>query len=113
MATSAQLESASKRTQAVLKRLKDGADFKRTAIAASSGPKALEGGVWKYMNINEMPTLFSEVVKDAKKGDILGPVKSGSGFHIIKGYRHSWYANERTKRSSFTSYFVKTVSNPF
>lgn len=83
-ASSTQLEAATKRTQAVLKRLKDGADFKRTAIAASSGPKALEGGVWDYMNINAMPTLFAEVVKGAKKGDILGPVKSGSGFHIIK-----------------------------
>ncbi|WP_133405835.1 peptidylprolyl isomerase SurA [Parashewanella tropica] len=82
--TSQQLDAASKRAQAVLKRLKDGANFKSTAIAASSGPKALEGGIWDYMNINAMPTLFSEVVSGAKKGDILGPIKSGSGFHIIK-----------------------------
>ncbi|MBM7071482.1 peptidylprolyl isomerase SurA [Shewanella sp. 202IG2-18] len=82
--TSEQLEAASKRAQAVLKRLKDGADFKRTAIASSSGPKALEGGVWDYMNVNEMPTLFAEVMNGASKGDILGPIKSGSGLHIIK-----------------------------
>ncbi|QDF66183.1 peptidylprolyl isomerase SurA [Shewanella sp. SNU WT4] len=82
--TSVQLEAAQTRAEAVLKRLKDGADFKQTAIAASSGPKALEGGIWDYMNINEMPTLFAEVVTDAKKGDIIGPIKSGSGFHIIK-----------------------------
>ncbi|RLV58432.1 peptidylprolyl isomerase SurA [Parashewanella curva] len=82
--TSQQLDAASKRAQTVLKRLKDGADFKSTAIAASSGPKALEGGIWDYMNINAMPTLFAEVVNGAKKGDILGPIKSGSGFHIIK-----------------------------
>jgi peptidyl-prolyl cis-trans isomerase SurA len=36
------------------------------------------------MNINEMPTLFAEVINGAKKGDIIGPIKSGSGFHIIK-----------------------------
>lgn len=82
--TSEQLKEASNRAAIVLKRLKEGADFKRTAIASSSGPKALEGGIWDYMNINEMPTLFAEVVKDAKKGDIIGPIKSPSGFHIIK-----------------------------
>lgn len=82
--TSEQLENSTRRAEAVLKRLNDGADFKSTAIASSSGPKALEGGVWDYMNINEMPTLFAEVVSDAKKGDIIGPIKSGSGFHIIK-----------------------------
>ncbi|PBQ29535.1 peptidylprolyl isomerase SurA [Shewanella algae] len=82
--TSEQLEGASKRANAVLERLKSGADFRETAIASSAGPKALEGGIWDYMNINEMPTLFAEVITDAKKGDIIGPIKSGAGFHIIK-----------------------------
>jgi peptidyl-prolyl cis-trans isomerase SurA len=82
--SSDQLESASKRANIVLERLQEGGDFRSLAIASSSGPKALEGGVWDFMNINEMPTLFAEVVSGAKKGDILGPIKSGSGFHIIK-----------------------------
>ncbi|AAN56623.1 peptidylprolyl isomerase SurA [Shewanella oneidensis MR-1] len=82
--TSEQLEASSKRANAVLERLKSGEDFRRTAIASSSGPKALEGGIWDYMNINEMPTLFAEVINGAKKGDIIGPIKTGAGFHIIK-----------------------------
>ncbi|WP_394493971.1 peptidylprolyl isomerase SurA [Shewanella sp. ENK2] len=82
--TSEQLEASSKRANIVLKRLNDGEDFRRTAIASSSGPKALEGGIWDYMSINEMPTLFAEVVTDAKTGDVIGPIKSASGFHIIK-----------------------------
>ncbi|MCE9788171.1 peptidylprolyl isomerase SurA [Shewanella chilikensis] len=82
--SSEQLEAASKRANAVLERLKSGANFRETAIASSAGPKALEGGIWDYMNINEMPTLFAEVITDAKKGDIIGPIKSGAGFHIIK-----------------------------
>ncbi|MCL1040393.1 peptidylprolyl isomerase SurA [Shewanella marisflavi] len=81
---SEQLESASNRANAVLKRLQDNADFKQTAIASSSGPKALEGGIWDYMNVNEMPTLFAELLVGAKTGDIIGPVRSGAGFHIIK-----------------------------
>ncbi|MGP1832528.1 peptidylprolyl isomerase SurA [Shewanella frigidimarina] len=82
--TSEQLEGASRRAEIVLKRLNNGDDFRSTAIASSSGPKALEGGIWDFMNINEMPTLFAEVISNAKKGDIIGPIKSGSGFHIIK-----------------------------
>jgi peptidyl-prolyl cis-trans isomerase SurA len=82
--SSEQLESSSRRAEIVLKRLNEGDDFRSTAIASSSGPKALEGGIWDFMNINEMPTLFAEVVNSAKKGDIIGPIKSGSGFHIIK-----------------------------
>ncbi|ABO22753.1 peptidylprolyl isomerase SurA [Shewanella loihica] len=81
---SEQLEAASSRANAVLKRLQDNADFKQTAIASSSGPKALEGGIWDYMNVNEMPTLFAELLVGAKTGDIIGPVRSGAGFHIIK-----------------------------
>ncbi len=82
--TSEQLESAKKRADAVLARLQEGGDFKQTAIASSSGPKALEGGIWDYMNINEMPTLFAELLGGAKNNDIIGPVRSGAGFHIIK-----------------------------
>ena len=83
-ANSAQLEAANKRAATVLKRLNDGDDFRSIAIAASAGPKALEGGIWDYMNINEMPTLFAEVVNDAKVNDIIGPIKSGAGLHILK-----------------------------
>ena len=82
--TSEQLDSSSKRADIVIKRLNDGEDFRSTAIASSSGPKALEGGIWDFMNINEMPTLFAEVISGAKKDEIFGPIKSGSGFHIIK-----------------------------
>ncbi|MBY6187156.1 peptidylprolyl isomerase SurA [Marinobacter hydrocarbonoclasticus] len=78
--------AARERADKVLEMLNDGADFSKTALAASSGPKALEGGDWGFMNINEMPTLFAEVVKDAKKGDIIGPIKSGAGFHIVTIY---------------------------
>ncbi|GLS82386.1 chaperone SurA [Paraferrimonas haliotis] len=82
--SSAQMEASKERADKTLELLNDGADFKRTAIAASGGPKALEGGDWGYMNVNEMPTLFAELMTGVKKGDILGPIKTGAGFHIVK-----------------------------
>ncbi|SDJ59382.1 periplasmic chaperone for outer membrane proteins SurA [Ferrimonas sediminum] len=78
------VEEARTRADKVLALLNDDADFAKTAISASSGPKALEGGNWGWMNVNEMPTLFAELVRGRKAGDIIGPVKSGAGFHIIK-----------------------------
>jgi peptidyl-prolyl cis-trans isomerase SurA len=68
----------------VISLLETGSDFKKIAIASSSGAKALEGGDWGYMAINEMPSLFSENVRSKKKGDLIGPLRSGAGFHIVK-----------------------------
>jgi len=78
------LKSTRNRADNVIKLLTDGSDFKRIAITSSSGPKALEGGDWGFMNINEMPTLFTDAVKGKSKDDVIGPFKSGNGYHIIK-----------------------------
>jgi len=78
------LKTARDRADTVLGLLKNGSDFKKIALTSSSGPKALEGGDWGFMNINEMPTLFTDAVRGASKGDIIGPFKSGNGYHIIK-----------------------------
>jgi len=83
-ASATEIEQASIKAKTVLQALKEGGDFRTIALTESSGPKALEGGDWGFMGINEMPSLFSEVVKNHDAGDIFGPLKSSSGFHIIK-----------------------------
>ncbi|NTS77447.1 peptidylprolyl isomerase SurA [Catenovulum sp. SM1970] len=82
-ATATDIEDSKARAEKVLDMLNTGSDFKKVAIAASSGPRALDGGDLGWMNINEMPTLFAEVAAGKKKGDIMGPIRSGAGFHII------------------------------
>ncbi|MBE0365302.1 peptidyl-prolyl cis-trans isomerase SurA [Pseudoalteromonas ulvae UL12] len=78
------IEDAKIRAEKVIKLLNEGSEFKRIAIASSGGQKALEGGQLGWMGINEMPTLFAEAVKGKKAGEIIGPLRSGAGFHIIK-----------------------------
>jgi len=68
----------------VLELLNSGSDFTKIAIASSSGPKALEGGDMGWMNVNSMPTLFAEAVDGKKKDDLIGPLRSGAGFHVLK-----------------------------
>ncbi|MDP4983529.1 peptidylprolyl isomerase SurA [Pseudoalteromonas tunicata] len=79
-----EIEDAKVRAEKVIKLLNEGSEFKRIAIASSGGSKALEGGQLGWMSINEMPTLFAEAVKGKKAGEIVGPLRSGAGFHIIK-----------------------------
>jgi peptidyl-prolyl cis-trans isomerase SurA len=83
-ATADEIADAKTRAVKVIELLNDGQEFKRIAISSSSGSKALEGGQLGYMGINEMPSLFAEAVKGQKKGAIVGPLRSGAGFHIIK-----------------------------
>ncbi|KPH62722.1 peptidylprolyl isomerase [Pseudoalteromonas porphyrae] len=83
-ATADEIASAKTRADKVIEFLQEGKEFKRIAISSSSGSKALEGGQLGWMSINEMPSLFAEAVKGAKKEAIVGPLRSGAGFHIIK-----------------------------
>ena len=83
-ATQSEVDARKKVADRVIQLLNDGSDFKKVAIASSSGAKALEGGDWGYMSINEMPSLFSASVKGKKAGDLIGPLRSGAGFHIVK-----------------------------
>lgn len=83
-ATADEIADAKTRADKVIELLNDGQEFKRIAISSSSGSKALEGGQLGYMGINEMPSLFAEAVKGQKKGAIVGPLRSGAGFHTIK-----------------------------
>ncbi len=72
------------KAEKILQQLKQGADFKKIAIAESAGPKALEGGDWGWMTLEEMPTLLADAARGSKEGDIVGPLRSGAGLHIVK-----------------------------
>ncbi|WP_026972233.1 peptidylprolyl isomerase [Aliagarivorans marinus] len=65
-------------------RLEQGEDFNTLAATYSRGPKALEGGDWGWMAENEMPTLFSNALKDPAPGELIGPFASSNGAHLIK-----------------------------
>ena len=64
--------------------IKQGADFGKMALTYSADPQALKGGNMGWSKIEELPTLFTQALSTAKKGDIVGPVRSGVGFHILK-----------------------------
>ncbi|OBT16772.1 peptidylprolyl isomerase SurA [Vibrio sp. UCD-FRSSP16_10] len=68
----------------LVERLKNGDKFDDLAIAYSKGPKALDGGEWGWMHKEEMPTIFADQITTQGKDAIIGPFRSGVGFHILK-----------------------------
>lgn len=83
-ATQEEQETAKRRAEAVLNLLEEGEDFSDLAIRSSSGSNALDGGDLGWMTENTMPTLFADVIKGKAVGDIVGPLRSGVGFHILR-----------------------------
>jgi peptidyl-prolyl cis-trans isomerase SurA len=82
--TDTEIEQAKTRANKVIELLNKGSDFAKIATASSGGSQALEGGDMGWMNINSMPTLFAEAVQKKSKDDLIGPIRSGAGFHILK-----------------------------
>ena len=82
--TDTDIEQAKTRANKVIELLNKGSDFAKIATASSGGSLALEGGDMGWMNINSMPTLFAEAVQKKSKDDLIGPIRSGAGFHILK-----------------------------
>ena len=80
----ADISAAKVRAEKVLELLNNGSDFTNIAMTSSSGANALEGGDLGWKSINEIPTLFSELVDGQTKGSIFGPIRTGLGFSIVK-----------------------------
>lgn len=62
----------------------DGADFAALAKEHSEGPTAPNGGDLGFFHRKQMVPAFSEAAFSAKVNDIVGPVRTEFGFHVIK-----------------------------
>ena len=82
--TSDQVNEAESQARAIVDQARNGADFGKLAIAHSADQQALNGGQMGWGRIQELPGIFAQALSTAKKGDIVGPIRSGVGFHILK-----------------------------
>lgn len=82
--TQEDMNAAKVRAEKVIELLEGGSDFTRIAMTSSGGANALEGGDLGWKTINEMPTLFSELVDGKPKDSIFGPIRTGLGYSIVK-----------------------------
>lgn len=83
-ATPAQIEEAKIKAEQVFAELEKGDDFTQKAIAVSNDELALKGGDLGWRKTAQLPTLFTSVAAKMNINEIKGPLRSASGFHIIK-----------------------------
>lgn len=82
--TSDQVNEAEAQARSIVDEARNGGDFGKLAITYSADQQALKGGQMGWGRIQELPSIFAQALSTAKKGDIVGPVRSGVGFHILK-----------------------------
>jgi peptidyl-prolyl cis-trans isomerase SurA len=78
------IDDAKKRANDLYQQIIGGKDFKQLAIAYSDGQQALKGGDLGWRKTDYLPTLFLDVAVKMKAGDISHPLRSSSGFHLLK-----------------------------
>lgn len=79
-----EIDQAAQKANAIITRLRKGEDFYALAFAESSGEHALQGGDLGWRKLAELPTIFEKIATTLKVEDVPQPIRSGSGFHIIK-----------------------------
>jgi peptidyl-prolyl cis-trans isomerase SurA len=83
-ATPEQLEEAERKAKEVYEKAQAGEDFSRLAVAYSNAQTALEGGSLGWRKGPELPTFLSENVASMKAGEVTQPIRTPSGFHIVR-----------------------------
>lgn len=77
-------KEAESKADKIVAELRDGADFGKTAMAESQGRTALNGGDMGWRKDAQLPSIFADIAPKMNVGDISDPIRTASGFHIIK-----------------------------
>ena len=83
-ATAGQIEAKRQRAEQALKAIHDGTDFAQVAAGFSDASDALTGGNLGWRPGARLPTVFTDVVRNMKAGDVSPVLRSAAGFHIVK-----------------------------
>ena len=83
-ATPQQIAMQESKANNVHQQLDEGLDFASAAISYSGSQEALEGGLVGWRDLNSVPVVFSDAIKNLRAGQFTVPIRSPAGFHIIK-----------------------------
>jgi peptidyl-prolyl cis-trans isomerase SurA len=76
--------AAEQQANALVAQLEQGEDFTRLAQQHSDGRRADDGGELGWFPVDQVPSLFEQPAATLRKGEVAGPLQSGSGFHIVQ-----------------------------
>jgi len=77
-------QDAEAKAERLVEELRNGAEFARVAMAESQSRTALNGGDMGWRKEAQLPSLFAEIAPQMQVGEISDPIRTASGFHIIK-----------------------------
>ena len=83
-ATAAEIEETRETVRSIHERITEGADFREMAIQYSAGQTALQGGALGWIEGEQVPSIFVEVLAPLEAGDVSEPFRSSSSFHIVR-----------------------------
>ncbi len=83
-ATPDQIREARNKVGQVLQEISNGMDFATAAITYSDGQRALQGGELGWRPSEQLPPVFNEALGQLEAGQITEPLRSPSGFHILR-----------------------------
>lgn len=83
-ATPQQITAQETKATNVYEQLQEGLDFASAAISYSASQEALEGGLVGWRDLNSVPVVFSEAIKNLRTGQFTVPIRSPAGFHLLK-----------------------------
>lgn len=83
-ASSDEIDEIVATAELIVERARDGADFRELAVRYSEGPTALEGGALGWMQGQEVPTIFTDILAPLGDGDVSDPYRTATSIHIVK-----------------------------
>lgn len=83
-ATPDKVAEAGERVEQLYQRLVAGEDFAELAVRYSEGQNALDGGDLGWRKGAQLPAVFFDAVSDLQPGEFTDPIRSPSGFHLLK-----------------------------
>ena len=102
------IKKAIDKAEQLVKTLRSGDDFTKTAMSASDDDNALKGGDLGWRKKSDVPSIFIEVIGKMKAGEISDPIRSPSGFHIIKLLETKGVGTQMITKSKVRHILIKT-----
>lgn len=78
------ITNAKNRADSLLTKIRGGMSFSEVAAAESGESNALQGGDLGWRKLPEIPGIFANELIHMKSGELLGPVQTPNGYHIVK-----------------------------
>jgi peptidyl-prolyl cis-trans isomerase SurA len=102
------IQKAKIKVDQLVKALRSGQDFTKTAMSESDDDNALKGGDLGWRSKSDVPTLFVDVVSKMANGEVSDPIRSPSGFHVIKMLEMKGVGAHMITKSKVRHILIKT-----